>query len=173
MVLRDCWKVCATPWNDPWIEVGMPIWRIARSTDGVASPSDFPGARLKEIVLATNDAWWFTESGVLPAPMLVKAASGIIISLLVLTAAADEATPLPTFASALVAALRAELAAIVAAVAAARGCRGSDRTNDGVAGLGARGGSARGADVDILQGLRTLPILGRNLHDDVVWFCAL
>ena len=49
---------------------------------------------------------------------MVNAASGTIVSLLVLTAAPDEALPLPVLASALVAALRAELPAMLAAVAA-------------------------------------------------------
>ena len=67
-------------------------------------------------MLATKDPWWLTASAVLPARKWAKAASGIIVSLLVLTAAADDAMPLPMFASAFVAALRAELAAMVAAV---------------------------------------------------------
>ncbi len=54
----------------------------------------------------------------LPGPNVVKVASGIIVSLLVLTAAPDDALPLPMFASALVEALRAELDAIAAAVVA-------------------------------------------------------
>ena len=48
---------------------------------------------------------------------MVKAASGIIVSTLVLTDGADEAVPLPVFANELVAALRAELLAMLAAVA--------------------------------------------------------
>jgi hypothetical protein len=89
---------------------------IACRTAIVASLSDFPGARLNEIVLATNDPWWFTASAVLPGPNEVNDASGIIVSFAVLTAAPDEALPLPVFASELVAALRAELAAMVEAV---------------------------------------------------------
>ena len=46
---------------------------------------------------------------------MVKAASGIIVSTLVLTDGADEAVPLPVFANELVAALRAELLAMLAA----------------------------------------------------------
>ena len=110
----------------------MPICRIASSTAAVASLSDLPGARLNEIVVATNSPWWLTASGVLPGPKLVNAASGTIVSLLVLTAAPDEALPLPVLASALVAALRAELPAMLAAVvacgAAARPCRGPCRS---------------------------------------------
>ena len=49
----------------------------------------------------------------------MNAASGTIVSLLVLTAAPDDALPLPVLASALVDALRAELLAIAAAAAAA------------------------------------------------------
>src|ERR1700732_4430593 len=96
----------------------MPIRRIASSTAAVASLSDLPGARLNEIVVATNEPWWLTANGVLPGPYVVKEASGTIVSLLVLTAAPDEAEPLPVLANALVDALRAELPAMLAAVVA-------------------------------------------------------
>src|SRR5579871_6437578 len=94
-------RICATAW----------------SIAPLASLSDFPGARLNDSVVATNCSWWFTASGVLPGPYLVNAASGTIVSLLVLTAAPLEAPPLPVLAIALVAALRAELPATLAAVA--------------------------------------------------------
>ena len=133
----------------------------------MASLSDLPGARLKEIVLATKGPWWFTASGVLPGPKRLMADSGIIVSWLVLTAAADDAVPVPTFANELVAALRAELAAMVAAVVVLavlvlttvppRRGRFCPRCR-----------SARGADVDILQRLRALPVARRHFHDDVV-----
>ena len=49
----------------------------------------------------------------------MNAASGTIVSWLVLTAAPEEALPLPVLANALVAALRDELLAMAAAAAAA------------------------------------------------------
>ncbi len=49
----------------------------------------------------------------------MNAASGTIVSFVVLTAAADDAPPLPVVASALLDALRAELLAIAAAFASA------------------------------------------------------
>src|ERR1700761_9581226 len=101
------------------MDAGMPISRIARSTATFASLSDFPGARLNEIVVATNGPWWFTESGVVPGPKVVNADSGTIVSKLVLTDGADDALPLPVVASAFVAALREELEAMLAAVAVA------------------------------------------------------
>ena len=66
--------------------------------------------------MATNGPWWFTASGVLPGPYLVIADSGTMVSWLVLTAAAEEALPLPVLANALFAALRAELEAMEAAL---------------------------------------------------------
>src|SRR5277367_4971652 len=119
MVLSDSWNVCAVPWNDPRIEAGIAISRIARSTATLASLSDFPGVRLNEIVVAMNGPWWFTDSGVVPGPKLVNAASGTIVSRLVLTDGAEEAVLLPVAAKALVAALREELEAMLAAVVVA------------------------------------------------------
>ncbi len=97
----------------------MPISRIARSIEAVASLRDLPGARLKEIVLGDERPLMVHRQRAYGlVRKWAKAASGIIVSLLVLTAAADDAMPLPVFASALVEALRAELAAMVAAVVA-------------------------------------------------------
>src|ERR1700744_6261327 len=118
MVCSDCTKTCAVPAKDPWIDVGRPIARSASAIAASASLNDFPGATLKATVVETNAPWWFTASGVWPSPRLAKAESGIIVSNEVLTAGADDAVPLPTFASAFVAALREELAAIDAAVVA-------------------------------------------------------
>ena len=121
------------------------------------------------MVLATNDPWWFTASGVLPGPKLAKAASGTIVSLLVLTAAAEDALPLPVLASALVAALRAELAAIVAAVVAVPvvPAVATVPTTALVVSAPERV-PPDGADIDVLQRLRALPVARRDLHDHVV-----
>src|SRR5271165_3822964 len=97
---------------------GMWIRASARATAVVASLNALPGARLNEIVAATNGPWWLTASGVLPGPYVVTAANGTIVSTLVLTAAPDDALLLPVLASELVAALRAELDAMEAAVVA-------------------------------------------------------
>ena len=56
----------------------------------------------------------------MPGPYWVTADSGTMVSRLVLTAEAEEALLLPVLASALVAALRAELAAMEAALVAPR-----------------------------------------------------
>ena len=58
----------AVPWKLPWIVAGMPMRSSAASIAARASPSATPGARLNEIVVATNGPWWLTASGVLPGP---------------------------------------------------------------------------------------------------------
>src|SRR5581483_6872144 len=84
-----------------------------------ASPSEKPGFRLNEIVLATKRLWWLTPSGVLPVSKCDTADSGIIVSDAVLTAAPVEVAPFPVLASALFCALRSASPAIDAAVEAA------------------------------------------------------
>ena len=91
-----------------------------------------------------------------------------------LTAAPDEALPLPVLASALVDALRAELLAMLAAVVAllvvlaSFAGSGRDRADHRVGRLRAAGGAAGGADIDVLQRLGRLPVARRHLHDDMV-----
>jgi hypothetical protein len=72
---------------------GTPSRAITSLTAWTASLSAAPGARLKEIVVATVSPWWLTASGILPAPMWVTALSGIIVSAVVLTAEPVEAVP--------------------------------------------------------------------------------
>ena len=72
---------------------GTPSRAIAALIAWTASLSAAPGARLKEIVLATVSPWWLTASGTLPEPKWVTALSGIIVSALVLTADPVEAVP--------------------------------------------------------------------------------
>lgn len=65
----------------------------------VASPSDAPGARLKEIVTTGNWPWWFTDSGAVRDSKCVNALSGTADPLSAVTAAGlDE----PVFAFELV-----------------------------------------------------------------------
>ena len=101
-----------------------------------------------------------------------KAESGTIVSLAVLTAAPAEALLLPTLASALVEALRAESfaepspswraepARAFAALATVPDGRLLVRRAARIA--------ARGADIDILQDRGVLPIARRDLHHDVI-----
>ena len=103
------------PAKPPVIEAGMPISAIAPAIARCASLSACPGARLKEIVVATKGPWWLTESGVSASPNFAKADNGIMVSLLVETEAPAEAVEWPVAASELIARLRAESAAIVEA----------------------------------------------------------
>jgi hypothetical protein len=96
---------------------GTPSRAIAALTAWTASLSAAPGARLKEIVVATVNPWWLTASGTLPAPMWVTALSGIIVSVLVLTAEPVEAVPWPVLPIELSAWLRTASAATAAAAA--------------------------------------------------------
>src|SRR5205085_6559108 len=102
----------------PWSVLGMPIRRIAFSIATVASLSDFPGGKLKEIVVATNMPWWLTAIGVLPCSQCANAESGTMLSAAVDTGAPLEAIPLPTFAMELFAWFLAESSAMLEAVAA-------------------------------------------------------
>src|SRR6202161_4867963 len=67
------------------------------------------------MVEATNKPWRLCESGVWPAWWCATAASGIIVSKAVETAAPDDVLLLPAVASELMAALRAELLLALAA----------------------------------------------------------
>ena len=55
---------------------GQPELGAARSIARTASPSEAPGARLKDTVTTGNCPWWLTESGVLDVWTRVKAPSG-------------------------------------------------------------------------------------------------
>src|ERR1700678_838438 len=87
----DCWKTFAVPWKLPWMLVGMWIAAAASSMARVASLSDFPVARVDEMVVAGSVFWWFTEVGVAPSAQWAKADSGVISSGVVLTATPWEA----------------------------------------------------------------------------------
>ena len=89
-----------------------------------------------------------------------------MVSALVLTAAPVEAPPWPVLASELVARLRAASAATVRGRGVAR--RPDDGAGDRVGRLRAADRAADGADIDVLQRLRALPVLRRDLHDHVV-----
>ena len=54
----------------------MPIWSFTRFTAFTASPSEAPGARLKESVTTGNWPWWFTVMGTAFSSTRLKALSG-------------------------------------------------------------------------------------------------
>ena len=64
----EAWNTRALPWNVPRTVVGTPIRASVSSTARVACDSETSGARLNEIVDATNWPWWLTPSGVLVGP---------------------------------------------------------------------------------------------------------
>src|SRR3974390_1486540 len=64
----ESWKAAAAPWKVPWIVPGMRRSRCASSMARVASPSDPPGFKLKEMVTAGNCPWWATASDVVEGP---------------------------------------------------------------------------------------------------------
>ncbi len=105
----------------------------------------------------------------------MKAANGTIVSLLVLTAAPDDALPLPVLANALVAALRAELLAMVAAVVALLDVlavlppvEAATVPTTALVVSVPLAVPPDGADIDVLQRLGRLPVARFHLHDDVV-----
>ena len=49
-----CWNTCAVPAKDPRTLDGTPSWVIARSMASLASDSDLPVGRLKEMVEAAD-----------------------------------------------------------------------------------------------------------------------
>src|SRR5271157_2434362 len=64
----------------------MPISCCALSMAVVASPSDAPGARLKEMVTTGNCPWWLTDRGLLFISNRVKALRGTAAPFTVVTA---------------------------------------------------------------------------------------
>src|SRR6202043_1319868 len=54
----DSWNAAAVPWNEPVMVRGAPSWSRRFCTIWVAWPSDTPGARLNEMVVAGNSLWW-------------------------------------------------------------------------------------------------------------------
>src|SRR5580704_17238168 len=98
------------------MSAGMPICAEAWAIAAVAWLRDALGARLKEMVVATNVPWWLTTSGVVPGACPAKEASGTIASTAVLSAEPVETLPRPVLARAFVAWLMAVLVASAAAV---------------------------------------------------------
>src|SRR5580692_4092118 len=80
---------------------GMPICAEACAIASVAWLREALGARLKEMVVATNVPWWLTASGVVPGPCPAIEASGTMASTAVLSAEPVETLPRPVLASAL------------------------------------------------------------------------
>ena len=63
----------------------------ASFTAVTASLSDFPCARLKEMVVAMDSSWWFTDRGWEPSAQVATDDSGTMVSALVLMARPEEA----------------------------------------------------------------------------------
>ena len=57
------WKASAAPWNAVIMLAGRPISFSAFLIASTAAPSEAPGARLNEIVVAGNWPIWLTASG--------------------------------------------------------------------------------------------------------------
>src|ERR1700722_10859390 len=70
---------------------GRPTCACARSIAAVASLSDWPSARLNEMVVAGWVSWWLTEVGVEESAQLAKAESGTSDSVVLETATPVEA----------------------------------------------------------------------------------
>src|ERR1700722_4156151 len=70
---------------------GMPIEADARAMAAVASLSDWPSARLNEMVVAGWVSWWLTEVGVELSAHWAKAESGTSDSVVLETATPVEA----------------------------------------------------------------------------------
>ena len=72
----DAWKACAVPWKFARRLAGTPRSPSTLWIAVTASPSDLPGARLNEIVIAGNCPWWLIDREVVDDPSFVKALSG-------------------------------------------------------------------------------------------------
>src|SRR5665213_1695918 len=70
---------------------GRPIWASAWAMAAVASLSDFPGARLNEMVVAGWVSWWLTAVGVDASAQAAIAERGTCVSAAPLTATPWEA----------------------------------------------------------------------------------
>ena len=66
------WNTCAVPAKLPRTVDGTPSCVIARLIASLASESDEPAGRLKEMVDAADSPWWFTDSGALAGCQLAK-----------------------------------------------------------------------------------------------------
>ena len=75
--VSDALKASAAPWSFTCVLAGRPMSRCAASTAFTASPSDAPGARLKEIVAAGNWPMRLTTSGAARSVTRASADSGI------------------------------------------------------------------------------------------------
>ena len=72
----DSWNACAVPAKLGRTPGGRPISASTWWMASTAAPSDSPGVRLKEMVVAGNCPWWLIESGVVPGSKWAKALSG-------------------------------------------------------------------------------------------------
>src|SRR5258708_6242194 len=68
----ESWKAAAVPWKLAWMVDGKPMLRSALSITVVASPSETPGARLKEIVADGYCPWWLTPSELFDGPKCAR-----------------------------------------------------------------------------------------------------
>ena len=68
-------NACAAPWKLVVMVAGR-VWRATRSTASTASPSAWPGARLKDRVTAGSCPKWFRVSGPTVSSSRATASSG-------------------------------------------------------------------------------------------------
>ena len=61
---REAWKALAVLWKPPRMVVGTPIRIMVSLMTTKALPSEMPGGRLNEMVVAANCPWWLTDSDV-------------------------------------------------------------------------------------------------------------
>ena len=69
-------KAWAVPWKLAWMLAGMRISRSTSSIARTAPPSETPGARLNDSVVAGNCPWWLIASGTATVSARVNAVSG-------------------------------------------------------------------------------------------------
>ena len=66
------------PWKLPRMLAGSPIFLVVASMAWTASPSEAPGARLNDRVVAGNCPWWLMTSGPVVSSTRVMALSGTL-----------------------------------------------------------------------------------------------
>ena len=76
-LLSEAWKACAAPWKLVMMLSGMPMPASACWMASTAAPSDAPGARLNDTVVAGNWPIWVICSGAVSTRMLATTESGI------------------------------------------------------------------------------------------------
>ena len=73
---REPGTPAAVPWNAAWMLAGIPSSFLRVLMAFTASPSEAPGARLKDMVTTGNWPWWLIAMGPVVVSQCVKALSG-------------------------------------------------------------------------------------------------